>query len=64
MHRKQLAFLDVWLRSKNRKPLIVRGARQVGRSTLVDKQRQPVNYSLLSLPLYLVERLEDIVGAI
>lgn len=36
MYRKQLDFLDIWLRNKKRKPLIVRGARQVGKSTLVE----------------------------
>ncbi len=36
MQRQQLQFLSDWLRSKNRKPLIIRGARQVGKSTLVE----------------------------
>ena len=27
--------LDTWLNKKNRKPLVIRGARQVGKSTLV-----------------------------
>ena len=35
MQRQQLQFLDTWLRNKNRKPLVIRGARQVGKSTLV-----------------------------
>lgn len=35
MHRDQFRFLDDWLAASNRKPLIVRGARQVGKSTLV-----------------------------
>ena len=35
MHRDQFKFLDNWLAGPNRKPLIVRGARQVGKSTLV-----------------------------
>lgn len=35
MHRDQFRFLDDWLAAPNRKPLIVRGARQVGKSTLV-----------------------------
>ncbi len=35
MHRDQFNFLDNWLAGPNRKPLIVRGARQVGKSTLV-----------------------------
>ena len=28
-------FLKVWYRKKRRKPLVIRGARQVGKSTLV-----------------------------
>lgn len=43
MQRQQLQFLSTWLQNKNRKPLIIRGARQVGKSTLVElfaKQHQ------------------------
>jgi hypothetical protein len=36
MQRQQIKFLYTWLHSKNRKPLIIRGARQVGKSTLVE----------------------------
>lgn len=36
MQRTQLQFLKQWLNNKNRKPLIIRGARQVGKSTLVE----------------------------
>ena len=36
MHRHHLHTLKDWLRSPNRKPLIIRGARQVGKSTLVE----------------------------
>ena len=36
MQRQQIRFLYAWLRNKNRKPLIIRGARQVGKSTLVE----------------------------
>ncbi len=35
MHRKQLKQMEYWLSKPNRKPLIIRGARQVGKSTLV-----------------------------
>ncbi len=35
MDRKALQFLDTWYRNPNSKPLILRGARQVGKSTLV-----------------------------
>ncbi len=36
MQRYQLQFLNNWLKNKFRKPLIIRGARQVGKSTLVE----------------------------
>ena len=35
MNRKQLLFLESWISKRNRKPLMIRGARQVGKSTLV-----------------------------
>ncbi|MFV1985423.1 MAG: ATP-binding protein, partial [Thiohalomonadales bacterium] len=35
MNRNQLKQLQYWLNKPNRKPLIIRGARQVGKSTLV-----------------------------
>ncbi|MCX6111532.1 MAG: AAA family ATPase [Proteobacteria bacterium] len=35
MYRKQLDILQEWWNSKRRKPLVIRGARQVGKSTLV-----------------------------
>ena len=36
MYRHQQIFLKQWLNNKRRKPLIIRGARQVGKSTLVE----------------------------
>ncbi len=36
MYRQQLQFLRDWLHGSNRKPLIIRGARQVGKYTLVE----------------------------
>jgi len=35
LYRKQLKQIEYWLNKPNRKPLIIRGARQVGKSTLV-----------------------------
>ncbi len=34
MFRKASKYLDEWLKSKKRKPLILRGARQVGKTWL------------------------------
>jgi predicted AAA+ superfamily ATPase len=35
MDRFSLRYLDRWIQSRRRKPLVLRGARQVGKSTLV-----------------------------
>ena len=35
IQRKALQFLTAWKKSQNRKPLVIRGARQVGKTTLV-----------------------------
>ena len=36
IQRKAIEFLLQWKSSKNRKPLVLRGARQVGKTTLVE----------------------------
>ena len=51
MQRQQLQFLDNWLNNKNRKPLIIRGARQVGKSTLVELFAKKYKKSLLNVNL-------------
>ncbi|MFK5927036.1 MAG: AAA family ATPase [Desulfuromusa sp.] len=54
MYRKQLEFLETWLRNKNRKPVIIRGARQVGKSTLVElfAREQQKTLRLVNLERY------------
>lgn len=37
IHRQLLTELRLWSEKKNRKPLVLRGARQVGKTTLVDE---------------------------
>lgn len=51
MKRKQLVTLRKWLGKSNRKPLIVRGARQVGKSTLVRLFAQDVQRPLVEVNL-------------
>jgi len=51
MHRQQLQFLHDWLHDKNRKPLIIRGARQVGKSTLVELFAREYKKTLLNVNL-------------
>ena len=59
MYRQQLQFLQQWLKNKNRKPLIIRGARQVGKSTLVELFSQQESMSLLNINL---ERYPDLAS--
>jgi predicted AAA+ superfamily ATPase len=35
MYRQHISYLSQWLKEKHRKPIVIRGARQVGKSTLV-----------------------------
>lgn len=51
MQRHQLIFLQHWLKNKNRKPLIIRGARQVGKSTLVELFAKQCDKTLLNVNL-------------
>jgi uncharacterized protein len=37
LQRNAEKYLQVWYKKKRRKPLLLRGARQVGKSTLVRK---------------------------
>ncbi len=59
IHRQQLVFLNDWLNSKNRKPLIIRGARQVGKSTLVALFAQEYHKNLMGVNL---ERYPELSG--
>ena len=49
LHRKELAYLSDWAMRPSRKPLIIRGARQVGKSTLVRQFAQSSELSLLAI---------------
>ncbi len=50
MHRKALDYLkDNWISSADRKPLIIRGARQVGKTWLVRKLATLCNKSLIEI---------------
>ena len=51
MHRHQLGLLHNWLQRKNRKPLIVRGARQIGKSTLIELFARQNGLSLQNINL-------------
>lgn len=49
MKRKRLEDLRGWLQSKNRKPLVLRGARQVGKTWLVRNLSKTASLELLEL---------------
>ncbi len=51
MHRQQLAFLEKWLQRDKRKPLVIRGARQVGKSTLIELFAKRNELNLLNVNL-------------
>jgi uncharacterized protein len=51
MQRLQLKFLQKWLDNQKRKPLIIRGARQVGKSTLVELFAKQHKLTLLNVNL-------------
>lgn len=60
MYRKQLKYLEKWLKKPNRKPLIIRGARQVGKSTLVKLFAEQQGFPLAQVNL---ERYTDFQAA-
>lgn len=51
MKRKHYKFLKDWLISSNRKPLVIRGARQVGKTWLVRQLAKDEDFYLLELNL-------------
>lgn len=59
MKRKALKDLKKWLISSNRKPLILRGARQVGKSTLVSLFAEQESLDLLEVNLE-IEKLRSV----
>lgn len=60
MQRQQLQFLSNWLQNPKRKPLIIRGARQVGKSTLVELFAKQNQQTLRNLNLERHPELSDL----
>ncbi|MCK5695468.1 MAG: AAA family ATPase, partial [Desulfobacula sp.] len=64
MKRFALQYIEKWMAKKRRKPLIVRGARQTGKSTLVRLFAQKKNLKLnevnLEKHLYLNEVFQSL----
>lgn len=59
MHRIQLDYLKKWASSDYRKPIIIRGARQVGKSTLVKLFAEENNFKLRTIDF---ERMPELQG--
>lgn len=62
MNRNQLNQLQYWFDKSNRKPLVIRGARQVGKSTLVRLFAEQQNLNLAEVNLERHADLGDIFG--
>lgn len=65
IHRQLLEELQTWSKKENRKPLVLRGARQVGKTTLVDEfSRQYDVYIKLNLEqsadAYIFSKTDDV----
>lgn len=59
LHRSELNLLSKWLSKPNRKPLVIRGARQVGKSTLVRQLAEASNRFCLELNFEKTPELAD-----
>ncbi len=51
MQRTCMVFLKEWLQASNRKPLVIRGARQVGKTWLVRHLAESQGYNLIEINL-------------
>ena len=51
MYRKQIAYIEDWFHRSTRKPLIIRGARQVGKTTAVSLAATKLGIDLISINL-------------
>src|SRR3989338_8775129 len=49
MYRTALHYLDTWLTKQARKPLVIRGARQVGKTWLVHQFAKEKNLTLIEI---------------
>jgi predicted AAA+ superfamily ATPase len=64
MQRQQLQFLQKWLQNKKRKPLIIRGARQVGKSTLVELFAKQYQQNLFNVNLERYPQLSEVFSSL
>lgn len=60
LKRKIDTFLDEWYKNKNKKPLIVKGARQVGKTKSIEEFAKRNNLSLVEINFVLNPEYKDI----
>jgi predicted AAA+ superfamily ATPase len=63
MHRDAITKLKVWKESKNRKPLIIRGARQVGKTWLMQAFGEECYRDVVTLNFDRDERLKEMFSS-
>ena len=63
MERSAQTQLELWFRSKNRKPLVLRGARQVGKTTLVRQFAKAAGLTLFEVNLERQLYLRDVFAS-
>ncbi len=49
LNRREIAYLESWSTETSRKPLVIRGARQIGKSTLVREFAKKCSFSLVEI---------------
>jgi predicted AAA+ superfamily ATPase len=64
MKREAESFLKRWISKPTRKPLIIKGARQVGKSTLVRQFAQSQNLNLVEINLEKHTRLDSVFASL
>ena len=60
LRRKIDQFLDEWLQDENRKPLIIKGARQIGKTKTIEEFARRNNLSLIEINFVLNPEYKDI----
>ena len=49
LHRREIAHLEAWATRRPHKPIVIRGARQVGKSTLVREFARTAGLTLVAV---------------
>jgi len=60
IHRDAESYLQKWYAKEHRKPLVIRGARQVGKSTLVREFSKKFGHTLIEINLEKHLRMEEV----